>query len=145
MMAKIKEVDNNNSETGPSRDTNGVTEVPDYDTCFINELYFVSAHDRKHPEQLESINDTYITDQLDNTIIFDSLDIDINRGIVEQDKTSRDHNSVVVDSLLKKMQLEVERCNTVNRQLESHSLHFGVASGCQRVYGGRQSSNHYLA
>ncbi|GKB06037.1 hypothetical protein Tco_0834270 [Tanacetum coccineum] len=104
MIERIKEVDTNSTlDANPSYDIDGLSKVPNYNTCFNNELYFVSANDQKHPEQPESINNTYIVDQLDNIIIFDSLDMDINRGVIEQDETSHDQNNVAFDSLLKNM------------------------------------------
>ncbi|GJV75017.1 hypothetical protein Tco_1506601 [Tanacetum coccineum] len=109
----IQEV-NSDSEAGPSYDIDVISEVPDYDTCYIHDMYSVSAHEKRHLEQPESINDTYVDDQTDSNILFDTLYMDVNRGEFEQDETSHDHNCVIIESLIKNMQLEVERCNTTN-------------------------------
>ncbi|GJW83389.1 FH2 domain-containing protein [Tanacetum coccineum] len=55
MMARIQEV-NSDSEAAPYYDTDGLSKIPISKTCFINDTF---NHERKHPKQLEFINETY--------------------------------------------------------------------------------------
>ncbi|GKC32190.1 ribonuclease H-like domain-containing protein, partial [Tanacetum coccineum] len=115
MMARIQEV-NTNSKADPSYDTDGIFEVPAYDTCCINEMFYVSNHERRHLEQIESINNTYVDDQIDSNIIFDNPNTKVSSGDVDQDETSYDQNRALIESFNKSMQLDVEKYNTTNRE-----------------------------
>ncbi|GKB44182.1 hypothetical protein Tco_0889124, partial [Tanacetum coccineum] len=80
-MAKIQEVNPdvaNNS--GPIFDTEPLQKVQN-----DNDNYNVFANNREHPEQPESVNDTYLEEQGDTNIAIDSLDMSTNGETVDQD------------------------------------------------------------
>nr|GEW50435.1 hypothetical protein [Tanacetum cinerariifolium] len=54
--------------------------------------YNVFANDREHPEQPESVNDTYPDEQGDTSITTDSLDMSNNGGDADQDEDEADQD-----------------------------------------------------
>ncbi|GJX66033.1 retrovirus-related pol polyprotein from transposon TNT 1-94 [Tanacetum coccineum] len=119
-----------------------------------NDNYNVFANDKQHPEQPESVNDTYPNEQGDNNIIIDSLDMSNNRGEADQDDDddlarerdllaslieklkceideSKDHNKLLESSnktLVDKLKSEIEDFKNKNKCLESSNNHFKEAN-----------------
>nr|GFA19414.1 hypothetical protein [Tanacetum cinerariifolium] len=80
-MAHIQEVTPDAADnSGPIFDTEPLQKVQNDD-----DNYNVFANDREHPEQPESINDTYLEEQGDTNITIDSLDMSTNGETVDQD------------------------------------------------------------
>nr|GEV80811.1 hypothetical protein [Tanacetum cinerariifolium] len=73
-----------------------------------NDNYNVFANDRDHPEQSESINDTYPDEQGDTNITTVSLDMRTNEGEDEHDDDD------LAREYLKKFQTELDRYHDVN-------------------------------
>nr|GEW31890.1 integrase, catalytic region, zinc finger, CCHC-type, peptidase aspartic, catalytic [Tanacetum cinerariifolium] len=69
--------------------------------------YNVFSNDKQHPEQPESVNDTYPDEQGDNNIIIDSLDMSTNGD-------QADHDDDLAREQLKKFQAGLDRYHDVN-------------------------------
>ncbi|GKE36629.1 hypothetical protein Tco_1460034, partial [Tanacetum coccineum] len=81
--------------------------------------YNVFAIEREHPEQLESVNDTYSVEQDDHNIIIYSLDISYDREQDDQDDNDdlakeRD----LLASLIEKLKCEIDDSKNCNKFLE---------------------------
>ncbi|GKD72499.1 hypothetical protein Tco_1330781 [Tanacetum coccineum] len=80
-MAKIKEVTPDTTDNfGPIFDDEPLQKVHNSD-----DDYNVFANERKHHEQPESVNDTYLMEQGDTNIIHDSSDMSNNGEEADQD------------------------------------------------------------
>ncbi|GKB22149.1 hypothetical protein Tco_0856072 [Tanacetum coccineum] len=86
-----------------------------------NDNYNVFAIENEHPEQSESSNDIYLTEQGDTNITIDSLDICYDRDQDDQDNADDlDQECDLLASLiqklkyLKKFQAELDKYNDVN-------------------------------
>nr|GEZ15539.1 hypothetical protein [Tanacetum cinerariifolium] len=75
----------------------------------------------KHPEQPESINDTYLDEQDDTNIIVDSLDMRYNREKADQDDEddSLTQERDLLASLIEKLKCEIDDSKNQNKLLES--------------------------
>ncbi|GJZ02341.1 hypothetical protein Tco_0520302 [Tanacetum coccineum] len=82
--------------------------------------YNVFAKEREHPEQPNSINDTYPDEQDEHNIIIDSLDISHDR---EQDEQDDDDDLAkeldFLASLIDKLKCEIDDSKNHNKPLES--------------------------
>ncbi|GJV91370.1 copia protein [Tanacetum coccineum] len=149
-MAQIQEVTPDAADnSGPIFDAEPLQKVQN-----DNDNYNVFANDSKHPEQLESVNDTYPDEQGDTNIPTDSLDMSNNGGQADQDKDddlarerdlfasfidklkceideSKNHNKLLELSnknLVDKLKGEIEDFKTKNKSLESSNNHFNEAN-----------------
>ncbi|GJU34355.1 hypothetical protein Tco_1182709 [Tanacetum coccineum] len=85
-----------------------------------NDNYNVFANDREHPEQPESVNDTYLEEQGDTNITIDSLDMSYDREQDDQDDNDdlakeRD----LLASLIAKLKCEIDDNKNRNKFLET--------------------------
>ncbi|GJT28930.1 hypothetical protein Tco_0909205 [Tanacetum coccineum] len=116
-MAKIQEVSPNAAaNSGPIIDATPLQKVQ-YD----DDNYNVFANDRQHPEQPESINDTYLDEQDDTNIIIDLLDMSYNREKADQDDEddSLTQERDLLASLIEKLKCEIDDSKNRNKLLES--------------------------
>ncbi|GJT24424.1 hypothetical protein Tco_0894361 [Tanacetum coccineum] len=115
-MEKIQEVTPDAAENyGPIFDVEPLQKVQNDD-----DNYNVFANDREHPEQPESVNDTYPDEQGDTNITTNSLDMSNNRGKADQDKDedlARERN--LLASLIEKLKCEIGKSKDRNKLLES--------------------------
>nr|GEX98046.1 hypothetical protein [Tanacetum cinerariifolium] len=114
-MAKIQEVtidvvDNSR----PIFDTEPLQKVQN-----DNDNYNVFATDREHPEQLESVNDTYLEEQGDTNITIDSLNMSTNGETVDQDDDDLAKERDLLVSLIEKLKCEIDDSKNRNKCLES--------------------------
>ncbi|GJU98849.1 hypothetical protein Tco_1328120 [Tanacetum coccineum] len=114
-MAQIQEVtidavDN----SGPIFDAKPLQKVQNN-----NDNYNVFANDREHPEQTESVNDTYMEEQGDNNITIDSLDMSTNGETVDQDDDDLAKECDSLASLIEKLKCEIDDIKNRNKFLES--------------------------
>ncbi|GJR29253.1 hypothetical protein Tco_1105485 [Tanacetum coccineum] len=85
-----------------------------------NDKYNVFAMENKHPEQPESSNDIYLTEQGDTNITIDSLDISYDRTQDDQDDTDDlDQEHDLLASLIQKLKCEIDDSKNQNKFLES--------------------------
>ncbi|GKA63380.1 hypothetical protein Tco_0762986 [Tanacetum coccineum] len=81
--------------------------------------YNVFANDKEHPEQPESVNDTYLEEQGDTNITIDSLDMSTNRETVDQDDDDLARERDLLASLIEKLKCEIDDNKNRNKFLES--------------------------
>ncbi|GJT50741.1 hypothetical protein Tco_0976898, partial [Tanacetum coccineum] len=102
--------------TAPSYDSDVSNKVYHSETCFINEIFFVSDHKQSYPKQSETINTTYDDDQIDDS------DVKVNCGNVEQDTNAHDQNRANIESLIKNVQLKAEKTNKANKLAKEENV-----------------------
>nr|GEX60930.1 hypothetical protein [Tanacetum cinerariifolium] len=110
-MAQLQEVSPDVVDYGPIFDTEPVPKVPN------NDNYNVFAIESEHPEQSESIHDTYPIEQDKHNVIIDSLDMSYDREQIDQNDDDNDLANKQTNKLLyddfKKSQAEFARRNDV--------------------------------
>ncbi|GJS71772.1 retrovirus-related pol polyprotein from transposon TNT 1-94 [Tanacetum coccineum] len=85
-----------------------------------NDNYNVFAMENEHPEQPESSNDIYLTEQGDTNITIDSLDICYDRAQDDQDETDDlDQERDLLASLIQKLKCEIDDSKNQNKFLKS--------------------------
>ncbi|GKB36475.1 hypothetical protein Tco_0881417 [Tanacetum coccineum] len=85
-----------------------------------NDNYNVFAIENEHPEQSESSNDIYLTEQGDTNITIDSLDICYDRDQDDQDNADDlDQECDLLASLIQKLKCEIDDSKNQNKILES--------------------------
>ncbi|GKD31283.1 retrovirus-related pol polyprotein from transposon TNT 1-94, partial [Tanacetum coccineum] len=72
-----------------------------------------------HPEQPESVNDTYLEEQGDTNITIDSMDMSTNEEMVDQDDDDLARERDLLASLIKKLKCEIDDNKNHNKFLES--------------------------
>ncbi|GKC49107.1 hypothetical protein Tco_1071852 [Tanacetum coccineum] len=114
-MVKIQEVTPDAADnSGPIFDTKPLQNVKN-----DNDNYNVFANDREHPEQSESVNDTYMEEQGDTNITIDSLDMNTNGETVDQDDDDLAKECNLLTSLIEKLKCEIDDSKNRNKFLES--------------------------
>ncbi|GJS29019.1 retrovirus-related pol polyprotein from transposon TNT 1-94 [Tanacetum coccineum] len=85
-----------------------------------NDNYNVFAMENEHPEQPESSNDIYLTEQGDSNITIDSLDICYDRAQDDQDETDDlDQERDLLASLILNLKIEIDDSKNHNKFLET--------------------------
>nr|GEU87277.1 hypothetical protein [Tanacetum cinerariifolium] len=82
--------------------------------------YNVFANERDHPEQPESVNDTYLEEQGDTNITIDSLDMSTNGETVNQDDDDLAKERDLLASLIEKLKCEID--DSKNRVIPTTSV-----------------------
>ncbi|GKA15192.1 hypothetical protein Tco_0694939, partial [Tanacetum coccineum] len=81
--------------------------------------YMYITDSRKHLEQPESVNDTYLEEQGDTNITINSLDMCNNGEMVDQDDDDLAKERDLLASLIKKLKCEIDNSKNRNKFLES--------------------------
>ncbi|GJY47950.1 hypothetical protein Tco_0437906 [Tanacetum coccineum] len=84
-----------------------------------NDNYNVFAIENEHPEQPESVNDTYLEEQGDTNITIDSLDMCNNGETIDQDDDDLAKERDLLASLIKKLKCEINDSKNHNKFLET--------------------------
>ncbi|GKF04569.1 hypothetical protein Tco_0035237 [Tanacetum coccineum] len=100
--------------SGPIFDTEPLQKVQNDD-----DNYNVSANDKEHLKQPESVNDTYLEEQGDTNINIDSLDMSTNGETVDQDDDDLARERDLLASLIDKLKCEIDDSKNRNKLLES--------------------------
>nr|GEW39245.1 hypothetical protein [Tanacetum cinerariifolium] len=115
-MAQIQEVTPDAADdSGPIFDSEPLHKVSN------NENYNVFAIESEHPEQSESVNDTYPIEQDEHNLIGDSLDMSYDREQIDQDDDDDDlaNESDLLASLIEKLKCEIDDNKNRNKFLET--------------------------
>nr|GEX58981.1 hypothetical protein [Tanacetum cinerariifolium] len=114
-MTNIQKVSPDAKNSGPIFDTERVDKVQD-----IDDIYNVFAKESDHPEEPESVIDTYLDEQSKNTLIINSLDMSHDREQGDQDKNDDlDNERDLLASLIEKLKCEIDDSKNHNKFLES--------------------------
>ncbi|GKG29709.1 hypothetical protein Tco_0419607, partial [Tanacetum coccineum] len=81
--------------------------------------YNVFANERQHPEQPESVNDTYLVEQSDTNITHDSSDMSYNGEEADQDDQMLQKERKFIASLIEQLKVEIDASKQNNKSLES--------------------------
>ncbi|GJT15184.1 hypothetical protein Tco_0873890, partial [Tanacetum coccineum] len=81
--------------------------------------YNVFANDREHPEQPESVINTYLEEQGDTNITIDSLDMSTNGETVDQDDDDLAREHDLLASLIEKLKCEIDDSKNYKKFLVS--------------------------
>ncbi|GJU71699.1 hypothetical protein Tco_1263104 [Tanacetum coccineum] len=84
-----------------------------------NDNYNVFAIENEHPEQPESVNDTYLEEQCDTNITIDSLDMCNNGETVDQDNDDLAKERDLLAYLIEKLKYEIDDSKNHNKFLET--------------------------
>nr|GEY41882.1 ribonuclease H-like domain-containing protein [Tanacetum cinerariifolium] len=116
-MAQIQEVTPDaDDDSGPIFDTEPLQNVPN------NDHYNVFAIECEHPEQFESVNDTYPIEQDEHNMIIDSLDMSYDREQIDQNDDDDDDLATERDLLaflIEKLKCEIDDSKNRNKFLET--------------------------
>nr|GEU56311.1 putative ribonuclease H-like domain-containing protein [Tanacetum cinerariifolium] len=107
-MAQLQEVSPDAVDSGPIFNSEPVQKVS------TDDHYNVFAIESEHPEQSESVHDTYPIEQDEHNLIIDSLDMKANNKLSETNK--------LLYNDFKKSQAELTRRNDVEPQLKSNPM-----------------------
>nr|GEV30035.1 retrovirus-related Pol polyprotein from transposon TNT 1-94 [Tanacetum cinerariifolium] len=114
-MAQIQEVSLDAADSGPIFDTEPLQKVQNDDH------YNVFAIESDHPEQSESVNDTYLIEQDEHNVIIDSLDMSYDREQIDQnddyDDLADEHD--LLASLSEKLKCEIDDSKNRNKFLKT--------------------------
>ncbi|GKA49948.1 copia protein, partial [Tanacetum coccineum] len=114
-MAQIQEVTPDAADnSGPIFDAEPLQKVQNND-----DNYNVFAIENEHPEQPESVNDTYLEEQGDTNITIDSLDMCNNGETVDQDDDDLAKERDLLASLIEKLKCEIDDSKNRNKFLET--------------------------
>nr|GEX63251.1 retrovirus-related Pol polyprotein from transposon TNT 1-94 [Tanacetum cinerariifolium] len=115
-MAQIQEVSPDAAdESGPIFDIEPLQKVQNDDH------YNVFAVESDHPEQSESVNDTYPIEQDKHNVIIDSFDMSYDREQIDQNDNDDDlaNESDLLASLIKRLKCEIDDSKNRNKFLET--------------------------
>ncbi|GJS09021.1 hypothetical protein Tco_0365817 [Tanacetum coccineum] len=76
----------------------------------------------QHPEQPESINDTYVEEHNDSNIHFETLNMVLNEGNVEQHETNLEQERALIKSLIYTLQLELKSTKSTFRSVNKRMI-----------------------
>nr|GEY20851.1 hypothetical protein [Tanacetum cinerariifolium] len=112
-MAKIQEVSPDALDSGPIFDSEPLQKV------LNDDHYNVFAIESDHPEQSESVNDTYSIEQDEHNVIIDSLDMSYDREQIDQNDDDDDDLA---------NECEIKDFKNKNKSLESSNNRFKKAN-----------------
>nr|GEX06146.1 integrase, catalytic region, zinc finger, CCHC-type, peptidase aspartic, catalytic [Tanacetum cinerariifolium] len=114
-MAQIQEVSPDAADSGPIFDTEPLQKVHNDDH------YNVFAIESDHPEQSESVNDTYPIEQDEHNVIIDSLDMSYDREQIDQNDDDDDlaNERDLPASIIEKLKCEIDDSKNRNKFLKT--------------------------
>nr|GEU36958.1 retrovirus-related Pol polyprotein from transposon TNT 1-94 [Tanacetum cinerariifolium] len=114
-MAQIQEVSLDAADSGPIFYTEPVQKVSN------NDNYNVFTIESEHPDQSESIHDTYPIEQDEHNVIIDSLDMSYDREQIDRndDDNDLDNERELLASLIEKLKCEIDDSKNRNKFLET--------------------------
>nr|GEV17634.1 hypothetical protein [Tanacetum cinerariifolium] len=114
-MAKLQEVSPDAADSGPIFDDEPLQKVSN------NDHYNVFVIESEHPEQSESVHDTYPSEQDEHNVIIDSLDMSHDREHIDQNDDDADlvNERELLASLIEKLKCEIDESKNHNKFLET--------------------------
>nr|GEZ38595.1 hypothetical protein [Tanacetum cinerariifolium] len=114
-MAQLQEVSPDAADFGPIFDTEPVQKVS------TDDHYNVFDIESEHPEQSESVHDTYPIEQDEHNVIIDSLDMSYDREQIDQNDDDADlvNERELLASLVEKLKCEIDDNKNRNKFLET--------------------------
>nr|GEX71859.1 retrovirus-related Pol polyprotein from transposon TNT 1-94 [Tanacetum cinerariifolium] len=119
LMANLQQASTSGTQTdkAPVYDSDGLAEVHNYENCYDNEIFNMFTQEEQYTELLEPIFEPHQVPQNDNNVISKDSSVEQSGGIVEQHPVNLKETRALYDSLYNNLAIEVEKINTVNRNL----------------------------
>ncbi|GKB68717.1 protein NRDE2, partial [Tanacetum coccineum] len=102
------------TDTALVYDTVRISEVPNFDHYYDNEMYNLFTHEEQHPNLHESTHGTSVEYQNNSNIYSKYLDMDFSGGNVEQHDVNYEKTNAYFESLLYNFKVELDKCVMVN-------------------------------
>nr|GEU59421.1 hypothetical protein [Tanacetum cinerariifolium] len=102
----------------PVYDSDGSSEVHKYEDCYNNDIFNMFTQEEQYIELLEPIPESHQEPHNDNNVIYEVTSVEQSGGTVEQHPANVKETRVLYDSLYNNLSIEVEKVNTVNRNLK---------------------------
>nr|GEW29847.1 retrovirus-related Pol polyprotein from transposon TNT 1-94 [Tanacetum cinerariifolium] len=120
LMANLQQASTSGTYTdkAPIYDSDGSTEVHNYEDCYDNEIFNMFTQEEQYIELLEPISESHQVPQNDNNVIPEVTSLEQSRETVEQHPVNIEETRALYDSLYQNLAFEVEKFNTVNRKLK---------------------------
>nr|GFA09108.1 hypothetical protein [Tanacetum cinerariifolium] len=117
-MAQLQEVSPGAADSGPIFDFEPVQKVS------ADDHYNVFAIESEHPEQSESVRDTYPIEQDKHNVIIDSLDMSYDKEHIDQNDDDDDlaNERELLASLIEKLKCEIDDIKNRNNFLETLNM-----------------------
>nr|GEY49331.1 hypothetical protein [Tanacetum cinerariifolium] len=114
-MAKVQEVSPDAVDSGPIFDTDPEQKVQN------NDHYDVFAIECQHPEQSESVHETYPIEQDAHNVIIESMDMNYNSEQIDQNEEDADLSKEreLLAYLIEKLKCEIDESKNRNKFLET--------------------------
>ncbi|GJW80555.1 gag-pol polyprotein [Tanacetum coccineum] len=107
--------------------TGSVFDKEPLEQVHTNDEYNVFAMENEYPEQLESINDTYVVEQCDNNTNPDSSYMSNNGGEADQDEQKFQEERALFASLIKTLKVEIDENKKINKDPRRTNVRLGKA------------------
>nr|GEX49238.1 copia protein [Tanacetum cinerariifolium] len=120
LMVNLQQASTSGTQTdkAPVYDSEGSAKVHNYKDCYDNEIFNMFTQEEQYTELLEPILEPHQVPQNDNDVISEDSIMEQSGGIVEQHPTNVEETRVLYHSLYHNLTIEVEKVNTVNRNLK---------------------------
>nr|GFB82042.1 hypothetical protein [Tanacetum cinerariifolium] len=130
------------TDSAPIYDSDGSADVHEYENCYNNEIFNMFTQEEQYTELLEPVpepqqvpqNDNNVISeytellepvpepqqvpQNDNNVISEVTDVEQGRETIEQHSVNFEETRALYDSLYQNLAIEVEKVNSVNRNLK---------------------------
>nr|GEX77457.1 hypothetical protein [Tanacetum cinerariifolium] len=119
LMANLQQASTSGTQTdrAPVYDSDGSTDVHDYENCYNNEIFNMFTQEEQYTELLEPIPESHQVPQNDNNVISEVTSVKQSGETVEQHPANVKESHALYDSLYHNLAIEIEKVNTVNRKL----------------------------
>nr|GFC01510.1 hypothetical protein [Tanacetum cinerariifolium] len=120
LMANLQQASSSGTQTDstPVYDSDGSTEVHEYENCYDNEIFNMSTQEEQYTELLEPIPEPQQVPQNDNNVISEVTNVEQGGETVEQHPANFEETRALYDSLYQNLAIEVEKVNSVNHKLK---------------------------
>nr|GEX64789.1 hypothetical protein [Tanacetum cinerariifolium] len=120
LMANLQQASSSGTQTNstPVYDSDGSTEVHEYENCYNNEIFNMFTQEEQYTELLEPIPETQQVPHKDNNVISEVTDVEQGGEIVEQHPANYEETRALYDSLYQNLAVKVEKVNSVNHKLK---------------------------
>nr|GEU49435.1 retrovirus-related Pol polyprotein from transposon TNT 1-94 [Tanacetum cinerariifolium] len=124
LMVNLQQASTSGTQTDKASiyDSDGSAEVHNYKNCYDNEIFNMFTQDEQYTELLKPIPEPHQVPQNDNNVIFEVSSVEQSGGTVEQHPVNVHETRALYDSLYNNLAIEVEKVNTVNRELRETNV-----------------------
>nr|GFA93929.1 hypothetical protein [Tanacetum cinerariifolium] len=119
LMAHLQQASTLGTQTdrAPVYDSDGSTEVHNYENCYDNEIFNMFTQEEQYTELLEPILESYQVPQNDNNVLSEDTSVEQGGETVEH-SANFEETRALYDSLYQNLAIEVEKVNSVNHKLK---------------------------